>query len=128
MNDGKHNARQFLRKRLYEKQIRILAFCLVHDIPVGLYGDGLGKSTLVARLKKACYTKVYAPEDCSQACGPLTVPNIPGAVALCVRKKSPGKDIPEDFFTNADLCAVINKSAIREEDSNGQTREIRKSD
>lgn len=107
MNDGKHNARQFLRKRLYEKQIRILAFCLVHDIPVGLYGDGLGKSTLVARLKKACYTKVYAPEDCSQACGPLTVPNIPGAVALCVRKKSPGKDIPEDSFSDEDLWTVI---------------------
>ena len=107
MNQGKENARQFLLKRLNNKQILFLAYCLVHDMPVSFYGSGLGKSTLVARLKKACYTKVYAPEDCSPACGPCTVPDIPGAVALCVRKKSSGKDVPEDSFTDEDLWAVI---------------------
>lgn len=87
MNDGKHNARQFLRKRLYEKQIRILAFCLVHDIPVGLYGDGLGKSTLVARLKKACYTKVYAPGRLQSGLRAADGPEHPGCGGPVCKKK-----------------------------------------
>lgn len=128
MEKGKLNALKYLQKRLDEKQIDVLAYCLTHEVPVAFYGSGLGKSTLANQLKAAGYRGIYTPEDCSMACNHLTVPDVNGAVALCVRKELSGSDVPEDSFTSADLRAVINKSAIREEDSNGQTREIRKSD
>lgn len=107
MEKGKLNALKYLQKRLNEKQIDVLVYCLTHEVPVAFYGSGLGKSTLANRLRAAGYQGVYAPEDCSMACNHLTVPDIGGAVALCVEKKSSGSDVPEDFFTNADLCAVI---------------------
>lgn len=107
MEKGKLNALKYLQKRLDEKQIDVLAYCLTHEVPVAFYGSGLGKSTLANRLRAAGYQGVYAPEDCSMACNHLTVPDIGGAVALCVEKKSSGSDVPEDFFTSADLRAVI---------------------
>lgn len=101
-------ARHFLQDRLNGDQICILCFCLKYNVPVAVYGYGLGKSTLVARLRKAGFRKVYAPEDCSSASGPLNVPLIPGAVALHIEKrKSPGEDALGDSFTDQALFAVI---------------------
>ena len=107
MEKGKLNALKYLQKRLNEKQIDVLAYCLTHEVPVAFYGSGLGKSTLANQLKAAGYRGIYALEDCSMACNHLTVPDIDGAVALCVEKKSSGSDVPEDSFTSADLRAVI---------------------
>ena len=104
---GELNALRYLLKRFDERQVQVLAYCLTHELPVGLYGSGLGKSTLAARLKDAGYRGIYAPEDCSLNCDSLTVTDANGAVALCVKKKSSGSDVPEDSFTDKDLRAVI---------------------
>ncbi|MBQ9283859.1 MAG: hypothetical protein IJ773_03940 [Lachnospiraceae bacterium] len=101
-------ARHFLQDRLTADQVWILCCCLKYNVPVAVYGYGLGKSTLVARLRKADFQKVYAPEDCSAACSAMSVPDVLGAVALHVDKeKSPGDDALGDSFTDQALYAVI---------------------
>ena len=105
---GTRAAYRFLRDRLTDEQTAVLCFCLQYKMPVAVYGEGLGKSTLVRRLRQAGLAEVYAPEDCARPCSAMSVPEIPGAVALHVAKEnSPGEDALGESFTDADLIVTI---------------------
>lgn len=98
---------QYLESMLSETQIRILAICLTDSIPVCFYGIGLGKSTLVEILRNANFEEVYAPEDCDSCSDQLSVLDKPGAIALCMKKGSFDRPLPENPFSKSVIYAVL---------------------
>lgn len=98
---------QYLESMLSETQIKILAICLTESIPVCFYGSGLGKSTLVKILRNAGFENVYEPEDCGCDNAQWSVLDKQGAVALCMKKGSFDRPLPENPFSKSVIYAVL---------------------
>lgn len=80
------NFNEYIKSMLTDTQCKVLRIQLSNVQPVAFYGKGLGKSMLALILQQAGY-QAFAPEDVKTDCGPLTVPDVKGAVAFCVKNK-----------------------------------------
>lgn len=102
----KTNFIDYLRSMLTDDQIDVLARNLGKS-HISFYGPGLGKTKLVETLRNAWFKNVYAPEDCDSISGCMAVCNHEGAIALCMKKESFGKDVQNDSFSRNEITSSL---------------------
>ena len=116
--------KEFLKSRFTEQQIQILALCLAKNVPVSFYGLGLGKSILVAILRNAGFSNVYAPEDCDVDNAQWSVLDRTGVVALCMKKEPLNTSLLKDSFSRDVIRSAISDVLAQGGVRNGSLSEM----